>query len=71
MFQIAPTVKCDFNKGDLGSLLITQINCKYHVCLCFRELIVGQRVGLRSGLLCDFTARNPLLRFSFLVGIRG
>lgn len=42
MFQIVPTVKCSFNKGDLSSLLIIQINCKYLVCLCFRELMWGR-----------------------------
>ena len=45
MFQIVPTFKCSFNKGDLSSLLIIPINCKYLVCLYLRELIVGQRVG--------------------------
>lgn len=70
MFQIVPTFKCSFNKGDLSSLLTIQINCKYLVCLCFRELIVGQRVGRRSGL-CDFTTRNPLLKFSLFCGVGG
>lgn len=45
MFQIVPTFKCSFNKGDLSSLLIIPINCKYLVCLYLRELIVGQRAG--------------------------
>lgn len=45
MFQIVPPFKCSFNKGDLSSLLIVQINCKYHVCLCSKEMVVGQVVG--------------------------
>lgn len=66
MFQLVPTFKCSFNKVDLSSLLNIPINCKYLVCLCFRESRWGR--GWAEEVVF---VRNLLLKFSVLRVLEG